>query len=103
MINYLLNTPTPLINPTNFPAARFANVNTLISILVPILTIIATLIFGGMLLFAAYQVITAGGEAEKIDAAKQTATNAVVGLFLVVAAFLIVRLLAFIFNLETFI
>lgn len=95
-------TVTPIINPTNFPAARFGNINTLISIFVPILTIGATLIFGGMLLLAGFKVITAGGEPDKMEEAKKTATYSIIGLLIVVLAFLVVRLLAFLFNLETF-
>lgn len=96
-------TPTPIINPTNFPASRIGSINELVSLTVPVLTIIATLIFGALLMSASYSIITAGGDPEKIESAKKTATYAIIGLFLIVVAFLVVRLLSFVFNLEIFI
>ena len=95
--------PTPFVNPTTFPASRFGDINTLIGIVVPTLTIAAAVLFGAMLMWAGYQVLTAAGEPEKIQQAQQTSIYAVVGILVVITAFLIVRLLAFIFGLEIFI
>lgn len=87
-------------DPEINPVARFKDINTLIGIIVPIATIIAAIVFGGMFMMAGYKVITAAGEAEKLDEARQTAIYAVFGLLIIVCAFLIVRLLAFIFKLD---
>lgn len=87
-------------DPSIFPASRFANINTIVGILAPTLTIGAVVIFGAMLMWAGYTVITAGGEPEKVQQAQQTATSAIIGLLIVVTAFLVVRLLAFIFNIQ---
>lgn len=83
-----------------FPASRFADINTLLSIVVPTLTIVGVVIFGAMFMWAGYQILTAGDEPDKLQQARQTAIYAAVGMLIIVAAFLIVRLLAFIFKLE---
>lgn len=83
-----------------FPASRFSDINTLLSIVVPTLTIIGVVIFGAMFMWAGYTVLTAGDEPDKLQQARQTAVYAGAGLLIIVSAFLIVRLLAFIFKLE---
>ena len=87
-------------DPNIFPAARFANINTIVGIIAPALTIGAVIIFGAMLMWAGYTIISAAGEPEKVQQAQQTATSAIIGLLIVVTAFLVVRLLAFIFQIE---
>lgn len=86
----------PDINPT----AQLADIGTLLGIIVPLLMTVAAFIFGGMLLLTGYKIITAAGEPEKIQEARQTGTFAVIGILIVISAFLIVRLLAFMFQLE---
>jgi len=88
--------PSPIINPTTFPASRFANINILLGILIPLAFIIAGLIFGSMLIVVAYTILTAAGDQEKIQKAQNTATFAVIGIVVVVVAALLVRLLGFI-------
>jgi len=83
-----------------FPASRFGDINTLISIVVPTLTIIGVVIFGAMFMWAGFLVLTAGGEPDKLQQAQQTAIYAGAGMLVIIAAFLIVRLLAFVFGLE---
>lgn len=96
--------PTPFINPTSivtlFPAARFTDVSTLVNIIAPLATIGASLLLGGMLARAAFLVLTAGAEAEKMEEAKKTATFAVIGIIIIISAFLIVKLIGFIFKIE---
>lgn len=93
-------TPTPLINPTTFPAVRFANISTLLGILIPLAYIIGGLVFGWMLIWSAYLIITAGGEQEKIQKAQQTATFAFIGIFVIIIAIVLVNLLGFITNID---
>mgnify|MGYP005838499311 CR=1 FL=1 len=83
-----------------FPASRIGDINTLLSVVVPTLTIIGVVIFGAMFMWAGYLVLTAGDQPDKLQQARQTAVYAGVGMLIIVAAFLIVRLLAFIFQLE---
>ena len=93
-------TTTPLINLTSFPAARFANVSNLMSIATPLIMLAAALLFGGMLFWAAFQIITAGGEPEKMVEAKKTATWAIVGLIIISLAFFFVKLITTILNVQ---
>lgn len=93
-------TPTPIINPTTFPTVRFANIGTLLDVLLPVIYVICGLVFGWMLLWSAYLVISAGGEQEKIRKAQQTATFAVIGILVVVIAAILVNILGFITNID---
>lgn len=92
--------PTPLINPTTFPAVRFANISVLLGVLIPLIYIVGGLIFGWMLIWSAYLIITAGGDPEKVQKAQQTATFAVIGIFVIIVASVLVRLLGFITNID---
>jgi hypothetical protein len=85
-----------IINPTNYPLMQ--NVGTLadlINLIVPLATIGAVLIFGAMLLSMAYKILSAGDDAEQVEKAKATATYAILGLILILAAFLIMKILEF--------
>lgn len=92
--------PTPLINPTTFPAVRFANISTLVGVIVPLAYIVGGLVFGWMLIWSAYLIITAEGDKEKIQKAQQTATFAAIGILMVVVAALLVNVLGFITNID---
>lgn len=88
--------PSPFINPTTFPAARFADVNTLLGILTPLVYIVEAFVFGSMLISAAYTIITAGGDKDKIAKSRSTATFAVLGIVVILLASLIVSILGFV-------
>ena len=92
--------PTPLINPTTFPAVRFANISVLLGVLIPLMYIVGGLIFGWMLIWSAYLIITAGGDPEKVQKAQQTATFAVIGIFVIIIAIVLVKLFGFITNID---
>ncbi|MDA1316739.1 MAG: hypothetical protein O3B87_01795 [bacterium] len=94
----MLPTPTPInfINPTNFPAARFADIGTIMNILNPVIMLIAAFIFGAMFISAGFTYLTAGGDPEKVSKAQSTATWASMGILIIFVAYLIVRLVSFI-------
>jgi hypothetical protein len=94
-------TPTNFINPTLFPAARFADIGTIMNILNPIIMLIAAFLFGAMLISAGYTYLTAGGDPEKIKKAKSTMTWAFGGVFIIVIAYLIVKLVSFILGINS--
>ena len=99
-----LPTPTPLINSntivTIFPAARFTDISTLLNIIVPLVTIIATFAMGAAFARAAFLVISAGDDAEKLSQARQTALYAAIGLVVMISAYLIVKLIGIMFKIE---
>jgi hypothetical protein len=97
----LCPTPAPgsIINPQNYPPmAIFCDIGSLTKAIVPLLTLVAGIIFLVMLFYAAFTVLTAGGEAEKLDKAKNIATYAVIGLLIIIFAFFIVRIVGFVFK-----
>lgn len=87
--------------PTYFPpAAYFNSIGGIVNVLVGVVMVIAALVFGGMLLYAAYLIITAGGNPDNIETAKKTATYALIGLVIMVMGYTIVRLIAWILNIQ---
>lgn len=103
---FLAQSPSPVqINPTTlptfFPPARyFPNLGSIVNLLVPLIMAIAAITFGAMLFYAAFLVITAGGNAENIDKAKGVATWGIVGLVVMFMAYLFVQLLALILGVQ---
>lgn len=103
MLIYLAQnlSPTPLINTSTFPAARYANLGTLINLLGPLLVTGGVLIFGGMLLWGAFTILTAGDDTDKITSAKRTLTWGIVGIVVIISAALIVRIIGSILGVNT--
>ncbi|HRN70149.1 MAG TPA: hypothetical protein PLS49_03095 [Candidatus Woesebacteria bacterium] len=93
-------TVTPYINPTTFPAARFGDINTLTGLMTPLLMTGAALLFGGMLLLMAYKWLTAGSDQEQVTQARNIGTYAVLGLILVLTAYVIVKIVGFILGIN---
>ena len=96
----ILNTPSPYINATTFPAARFANISTLTGLIAPLLMTGAALLFGGMLLLMAYKWLTAGSDQEQVAQARNIGTYAVIGIIVVLAAYVIVKIVGFVLGIE---
>jgi hypothetical protein len=93
--------PTPLINATTFPAARYSNIGVLLGIIGPLLVTGAGLLCGGMLLYGAYTFLTAGSNAENVTKGKNIIVWAGIGLIVVVSATLMVRIIGTILNVNT--
>lgn len=93
--------PTPFtINETTFPAAKFSSIGTIINLIVPTFMAGAAIIFLFMLIMAAYSIITGEGKPEAITKATKTATFAIIGLVVVLSAYLLVKLIGIIFKIE---
>lgn len=93
---YALNISDPTVNPI----AKFSDFSKILNLVIPILIRgvgIVTLI---MALIGAFNIITAGGDSEKFKKGQQVFKNAVVGIIIVIASFLIVKLIEFIFGIE---
>lgn len=97
----LAQAPTPIINTTTFPAARFTDISTILNIIVPLLSLGAALIFGTMLIYAAFIILTSAGESDKIKKAKSILTFSIIGLILVTSAFVIVEIVKIITGTNT--
>lgn len=88
------------INKDVFPAARFTDIGSMVNIIAPLLTLIAAILFGVMMVRVGLLILTAGSDKDKISKAGQTATWAIVGLIVVLAAYLIIKLLEFILKVD---
>lgn len=83
--------PTTL--PSIFPPARFATVGSLLSIIIPLIVIVAALFLLALFLAGAFKIITAGGEPEKFQSAQNTLRYAILGFVLIILALLITRII----------
>ncbi|MBI3366199.1 hypothetical protein HY041_01050 [Candidatus Roizmanbacteria bacterium] len=80
----------------NFKPAKIVNVSTLLNVILPLLTFGAAMVFLAICLYAAFMWITNGENKEKIAEAHKTFGYAVFGLFVVIASFIIVKLIGFV-------
>lgn len=91
------------INPTSFPAARIATIGTLLNVIIPLITIGASLMFLFMMIRAAFTWLTSGGKPENLAKAQKMFIWAIVGFVVVLAAFALTKLIGMIFNVNTYI
>lgn len=83
--------------PSYFPAAKnFGTIGSLTSILIPMFMAIAALTFLGMLFYGAFKILTSQGEPDAISSARNTITWGVVGLVVMVFAYMFVKLIGYI-------
>lgn len=82
------------------PLAKVSSLGSLINLAIPIITIVAALIFLFMLISGAFKYITAGDSPEQVKKAQSTFITAIIGLVIVVCAYLIVKLLGYIFKVD---
>jgi hypothetical protein len=96
-----------LCGMTKGPTAASANsekvggaVNTVISSLIGFLTILSGLWFLFQFIIAGYQWISSGGDKHNVQAAREKITNAILGLVIVISAWIIVGLLGKLMGLD---
>lgn len=88
------------VSESNFAPAKFANIASFLNILLPLTMIGAALIFLVMALFGAFTWLTSGGEKENLAKAQKTFINAIIGLVIVVFAFVLTRVIGYILNVQ---
>lgn len=81
------------INPSTFPTARFGNISSILNIVLPLTLAGAGLVFLMMALMAAFNILTHGDSPEMLKKSYSSIVFAVVGLIIVVASFVVVRLI----------
>lgn len=81
------------INPTTFQPARLVNIGQLLNVALPLMMSGAALIFLVMTLYGAFNLLMHGDNPEAIKKAYSTIVLAVVGLFIVIASFVGVKLI----------
>lgn len=82
------------------PIAKFDSVTTLVNLIVPIMMLIGGIITLSMLLLGAYKYLTSEGNPEKISKAQSVLIYAVLGLFLIVASFVITRIIGYVLKVD---
>ncbi len=74
--------------------AKISDIVTVLKNIISLLAPAAGIAFFIMLLFGGYKFITSGGDPKAVGAARSTLTYAIIGIILVVAAWLILQLIA---------
>lgn len=97
----MLQSPSPApsgIGCHNFPPACITDLSTLSNLLLPLIYIGASLFLLGMLLFAGFTYLQAGDNPGNVKVAQQTASYAVLGIVIIVVAYGLVRLIAYVLD-----
>jgi len=81
------------IDETSFPAAKFGNIGQILNIALPLVIAGAGMVFLAMALFGAFGIITHGDNPDALKKAYSTITYAAIGLIIVIASFLAVRVI----------
>ncbi|MEK7597899.1 MAG: hypothetical protein AAB441_04610 [Patescibacteria group bacterium] len=81
------------INPTSFPAAKVTSIGQIVSLALPLAMTGAGLIFLVITLKAAFDILTHGDNPDALKKAYSSIAMAVVGLFIVVGSYLVIKLL----------
>ena len=81
--------------------SKFINLSSLLNNAIPIILPIAGLILLAYLIWGGFEFLTSLGDPKKAASAKNKITYAIIGFFVIFAAYWIVQLIAFIFKLET--
>ncbi len=88
------------INPTTFAPARFGTVGSILSLTIPLLYILALLVLLAVGIYGAFTILQAGDDPEKLQKAKQTFQWAVVGVVVIFASYMTVKILGVVFNID---
>jgi hypothetical protein len=89
------------INPTTFLPAKIADISTIITFVLPFISLGAAVAFLGMLIYAAFTWMTAADKPENITKAWKIASFAFLGLFIVIISFVAVKLLGLVLGTGT--
>lgn len=88
------------IDQNIFPAAKFGDFGSLLNIIIPLTIVIAVITLLFVLMFGGYKILTAGGNPEELKKSQQVFTKAIIGIIIIVFAYLFVRILGRIFNIS---
>jgi hypothetical protein len=89
---------TPVEGPPGL-RADITNLGSLVSVILPYLFLIAGILLFGYLIMGGFTYLTAMGDPKKAESAKGKITNALIGFFLIFAAYWIVQIVDRIFML----
>lgn len=101
-----MNIIPPVYAEVNFgdkavnPIAKFDSISTFTNLVIPLMMIGGGFITLMMLLYGAFTYLTSEGNAEKVKKSQSIIVYAIMGLFLVVASFVITKIIGVIFNVK---
>ena len=75
------------------PTPQFSSLGSVLSKLLPAVLTLAGLLTFGLLILGGFKYLTAGGDEKAVTAAKNTLTNAIIGLIIVFMAYWIITIL----------
>jgi hypothetical protein len=82
------------------PVAKFDSITKIVNLIIPIMMIVGGLACLFMLLLGAYRYLTSEGNAEKISKAQSIIIYAILGLLLIVASFVITKVIGTVLNIN---
>jgi len=85
------------------PIAKFKDIGSIINVVIPLMTLGAGLIFLAMLIVGSFGYLTSQGNPENVKKAQGTLFSAVLGLIIVICAYVIVKIISTIFNIPLWI
>jgi len=88
------------ISTIDFVPKKFTDIATFLKIILPLTMIGSALIFLVMALFGGFTWLTAGGNPENLAKAQKTFVSAIVGLVIVVFAFILTKMIGYILNVQ---
>lgn len=91
---------TGLKAPTSDPALAFSRLTSIISTALGILTISAGIWFIFQIMAGSFQWLSSGGEKQGVENARKRITNAIIGLFIVVASYALISLVGLVFGIN---
>jgi len=89
-------------NSTVNPITKFDTIGSFVNIVVPIMMIMGGLITLFMLLLGAFTYLTSEGNAEKVKKSQSILMYAVMGLFLIVASFILTKIISSVLKVPIF-
>ncbi len=87
-------------NPTINPTAKFMNISSLLNVIIPSLMIGAGILFLLMFVYAGFWFMNSDGNPENLKKTKEHLRYSLIGLAIVIASYVIVKLIATIFKIE---
>lgn len=85
----------------DFPIAQnFSTLGSLLNLIIPLIMIIATIIFLFMMIYGAISIMNAGGTPENLERAKKIFQFSILGFIIIVTSYLSVKVIARILNID---
>ena len=85
---------------TTNPVAKFSSISSFTNIVIPLMMLAGGFASLAMLLLGAFRYITSSGNPEKLAKAQSVMLYAVMGIFLMVISFVLIKIIGFILNVD---